>query len=296
MNSQESKIGLFGFIFSEAFRNISRRKLLHMVIVLGLGAALIIPSIFVLVSHNVILRVKSLSGEMGVVVFIKNEAQTIEIDKVRKTAAVILGEDTTVFVSKDDALEQILPEDQRKESLNILGENPLMDSLEIRFPENFPNRKQIDNLLEVLESSPATDEVIYDQEWLDNIFNIIKTVELISIVLGAFVIFSTLVIIVSLISLSLNNYRQELEVMHILGASRSTMRGPFIIKGLIHGTLSSTFAIIMLFVLYKIIQVRFFEFSFLPPAYTWGIVLVGILLGFSGSALSLRTWLKKNNL
>lgn len=296
MTDRESKIGLLTFIIREAFRNISRRKLLHLVIVLGLGAALVIPSIFVLVSHNVILKVKALSGEMGVVVFIKNDALTIEIDKIRKTAAVILGEDTTVFVSKDDALEQILPEDNRKESMDILGENPLMDSLEIRFPERFPNREQINELLDVLESSPATEEVIYDQEWLDNIFNMIKTVELITIVLGSFVIISTLVIIISLISLSLNNYRQELEVMHILGASRATMRGPFIIKGLVHGALSSTFAIIMLFVLYKIIQVRFVEFSFLPTVYTWGIVLMGILLGFSGSALSLRTWLKKNNL
>jgi cell division transport system permease protein len=91
--------------------------------------------------------------------------------------------------------------------------------------------------------------------------------------------------------------REEIVIMKLVGATNWFVRGPFLVEGIIQGTIGSLVAILFLFASYQFIMTRI---SLLIPFFTTTIgiehffklstklFMMGIILGITGSLLSLR--------
>ncbi len=85
--------------------------------------------------------------------------------------------------------------------------------------------------------------------------------------------------------------------MRLVGATNWFIRWPFVIEGAIHGMLGSLLSLLVLLISYKFILARL---SILVPFFTFDIdapqlmklsaklFMMGLILGISGSLLSLR--------
>ena len=84
---------------------------MHSVLLLGITAALILPSIFIMISYNAAEQIKAISGELNVVVFLKDGASDEAIADLKNKSAHILDEKTALFISKDEAFKYVMSED-----------------------------------------------------------------------------------------------------------------------------------------------------------------------------------------
>jgi cell division transport system permease protein len=96
--------------------------------------------------------------------------------------------------------------------------------------------------------------------------------------------------------------RDEVEIMRLVGATNSFIKGPFVAEGILHGLLGGGVGILILFGVFTFITTRitqlnapFFTISqlqFLSPTIISAIVGGGMIVGFFGSLFSLGKLLK----
>ncbi len=211
------------------------------------------------------------------------------------------------YISKEEALKQFKEEEKddenMKEALEIVGENPFPASLVITASDTSYYDK-IDSFFEqeygdiVLSSNYKKNKnVITDIK--NRIAFLQKTTFFSSI------LFFMIAILVTFNTVSMNIYthRREFEIMRLVGASNLYVKMPVIVEGVLYGLVSSFVAIILLVVtLYAIDpfaqrtleNVQIFDFYkqsiFMM---TMIIIITSIILGSISSYIAIRKYLEK---
>jgi cell division transport system permease protein len=120
---------------------------------------------------------------------------------------------------------------------------------------------------------------------------------LISLVIVIMLGLASLFIVYNTVRLTLFMRREEIVIMKLVGATNWFVRGPFLVEGFIQGLIGSVLAIIILFAAYKFMLAKLVE---LIPFFTANVgfdqlfklsaklLMMGLVLGISGSLLSLR--------
>jgi len=193
-----------------------------------------------------------------------------------------------------------------------LGQNA--DLLEGLMPEILPAALEI-SLLEVARSREGTERLIdllktnkdfhnfrYGQEWLDRYDAFIFLLRLTGTMAGGFLIFATLFIISNTIKLTIYARRDELEIMGLIGATPMFIKAPFMAEGACQGVIGALLALGGCHVLYYFFLKKGLaalltttaaeNIHFLPIEYQAGVVVLGLLLGFIGSLLPLRKFVR----
>jgi cell division transport system permease protein len=133
------------------------------------------------------------------------------------------------------------------------------------------------------------------------VLTIAKVISLVFLIAVVMLVVASTLLIANTIRLSIFARRREIEVMKLVGATNWFIRGPFMLEGLLCGLLGSILAVILL-VLGKAIALP----SILPHiggnssdvhalSFTLNAVLLlaaGLLLGATGSAVTLRRFLQ----
>ncbi|HEU5187310.1 MAG TPA: permease-like cell division protein FtsX [Candidatus Saccharimonadales bacterium] len=215
------------------------------------------------------------------------------------------------YTSKEQARELFKQQNkayfEQLEALGELGEqNPFPASL--RIYTNDPNRlEEINQLVnkdeyKLLQSEPAS----ISGERRSAIDTIARAAYFSEIVgLGASVIFVTLsiMIIFNTIRMAIFNRRDEIEIMKLIGAEKSFIRGPFIIEASLYGVFA---AIISVALMYGLLiaagpQLVAYDIEVSPTLAifaTWPLLIflaqlgVGVVIGVVSSLLAMRRYLK----
>ncbi len=141
------------------------------------------------------------------------------------------------FITRDDALEEFRSASGFGEALDALDENPLPHTLVVRpVSEELIN---VEALADYLHGLPETQRVQLDTEWVARLRGILdlgeRFVDIVTILLGL----GVLVVIGNTIRLEINNRREEIVVMKLVGGSDGFIRRPFLYLGLWYGFLGA---------------------------------------------------------
>lgn len=181
-------------------------------------------------------------------------------------------------------------------------ENPFPASFAIRV-KNLNDYPEIINLFQNSKFDPFIKKITDKRNVVQQLSDIIAGLG--NLGLGLTLIFSAITVLVmfNTIRLTIFNRRDEIEIMRLVGASNSYIRGPFIIEGLLYGIVgtvitSSLFLPILLLLMPKISS--FFELNFSGPGslgFNIGeLILIQLVLGgFLGmlsSTVVIRRYLK----
>jgi len=141
-------------------------------------------------------------------------------------------------------------------------------------------------------------DVRYDRRWIDRLLAVVRVIRGAGFALAAIFILAAAVTIMSVVRLALLARRQEIEIMQLVGAPLSYIRGPFVVEGTLLGLIGAALAVAGLWALYLsgrgplvawasgIMDTG--DLTFLPAASIAGLLLGGTLIGAVGGGLASR--------
>ena len=103
-----------------------------------------------------------------------------------------------------------------------------------------------------LKPLPQIEEVQYGQEWVETFSSLVHILRLTQWILGGLLVIAMVFIISNTLQLTISSRREEIEIMHLVGASPSFIQVPFYMEGLVQGLLGAGLAMFSLFFLYKV--------------------------------------------
>jgi cell division transport system permease protein len=149
------------------------------------------------------------------------------------------------FISAEQGLETFREASGFGAALDALEDNPLPAVIVVT-PEADMARAAVGELLVDLESRDGVARAELDQAWLARLYAILSVIERSAWVIGLLLSAAVLFIVGNTIRLDIENRREEIEVMKLLGASDAFIRRPFLYSGFWYGFLGAVLALILL--------------------------------------------------
>jgi len=289
-------------IFQRVRRNISTSPHLHWAATATIAFSLLIIGTFTLVYVNVNGLIKSWQANIRVVAYLQDGLPEGRRAPLEQGLAKLYGVGEIRYVSKDEAMNRLKGQVKHRLSLlEGLRENPLPASFEIRLVQGWQSRERLDPLVDQIKQFAGIDDVEYGQAWLRRFSQFIAFFRLVSLIIGVLIVAATVFVSANTIKLTLCTKRQELEIMSLVGATDAFIQTPFYIQNMIEGLLGGVIAVGVLFGTYKLfiggvesphLLLSSGDIAFLSPAACGALLSAGILIGWIGSFLSLKRFLR----
>jgi cell division transport system permease protein len=139
------------------------------------------------------------------------------------------------------------------------------------------------------------EEVQYDLLWIQRLATAIRLVRGVGALLGGILVLAGVFTISNVIRLTVYARQDELDIMRLVGATRSYVKGPFVLEGMIQGGLGGLVSVVLLWVAFRVLAADALSASelmgrsvvFLPWSLCLMIVVGGMGVGVIGSLVSL---------
>jgi len=290
-------VRIFGYFVSEAAVSLRRSWKVSLVAIVTIAMSLFIGGTFLLLTANLSRVVEEWRDEARIVIYLTADDLATEGSRVLEQASEPSWVTAVEEVSAAEArsrFENMFP--SVRELFKDWEEEPLPPSLEVTFDPEVVEEGRVDEWLASLRSDPAVVMVDDDRDWLLQLEALIAILTGLGAVVGVVLLTAAVFTIASVIRLTAYLYRDEIEVMRLVGATELFIRGPFYVEGFIQGLLGGLLAVGGLYLGYLILNPRtsttflgnVLVDRFLAPEVLLSLLVLGSLAGLFGAVLSLR--------
>jgi cell division transport system permease protein len=282
------------YSFKIAVQSIVHEKWINLLSILTIAAGLLFTTLTILAIYNIDIATKSLPEKFSVMIYLSDHVSQREKDAIINTARNNNAVEKVKFIPKDEALKEL--KSTLKDMGNILeglSENPLPDSMEIKFKSEAIGPEIVKNLTTRLGQLKGVQEIEYGEKFLSSLYSVrkgVKTVGLLVILLMSagmlFVCYSTVKILF---------YRKEkdIETYKLLGATRGFIRSPFLIEGAVIGFFGGVLGLIGIIAIYYLVVLKLgltfplFKSVIFPVDMSFSLPFAGLVLGITGAAIAI---------
>ena len=233
----------------------------YFLIIVSLSIVLLFLSSFLFTALNSEKIINEFKEKIPVVVFIKSESKKVEIIQFEKNLNINNNIKSFEFVSKQDAASS-LSEDLGENFIDYLGYNPLYDSYNIFFTAENVNTIYINQLVNEFENENFVQEVSYDLPLIELINTNIQILNKWLIFLGSAFFLLSIILMNNTIRLSVYSNRLIIKTMQLVGATKSFIKKPFILRQLTFGLCSWLLSSMIFLGLLYYFKNNFYDFSF----------------------------------
>lgn len=291
------------YIIEDALTNLRRSGWGGIASIATIAVSFVIVGIFFIITGNLGALVAEWKEQFQVTVFLEDGITAEQLGLLRKRIQNEAAVKGVTYTSKAEALQQFKRELTGKESLlEGLGENPIPASLQLRIHESYQTPDALKQFTTSLARLEGVEDVLYGQEWVDRVSAAVRMLRLLGMSVGLALALASLLIVSNTIRLTVYARSEEIEIMRLVGASRLHVRAPFLLEGLIQGSLGAGLALLLLFGAYRatlwqlqLTPGQVFGIgvgSFLEPQVAAAMVLAGAGVGAFGSLISVGRFLR----
>ncbi len=171
--------------------------------------------------------------------------------------------------------------------------NPLPDTLHVRID----NPENINEVYKKIKIMPGVEDLSYATDIAKQMEMFNKVVHTMTLVVVIFVAVLTIAIINNTIQLVIQNQKEEIEIMRLMGVSNWYIKLPLILQGAIYGFISAFIALIPMNAVQRGLLIVHEHFMVPSPLLATNIVtlalfVIAIGFGAGGSMLSIKEHLK----
>ncbi len=291
------------YIIEDALINIRRSGWGGVASIATIAVSFVIVGIFLIITGNLSAIITEWKEQFQVTVFLDDNITADQLNLLRRRVQSESAVQTVAYTSKEEALRQFKRDLKGKESLlEGLGENPIPASLQLHIHDSYQTPEALRQLAASLSRLEGVEDVMYGQEWVDRLSRIIRLLRLLGLSVGLALGLASLLIVSNTIRLAVYARAEEIEIMRLVGATRFHIRAPFLLEGMIQGTLGAGVALLLLFGAYQatlwqlgVTPGQIFGIglgAFLDSRWTTGMVLAGAGVGAFGSLISVGRFLR----
>jgi cell division transport system permease protein len=286
------------YFLTEAWTSVWRGRSAAMLSVLTIAIAGFVLGLFLLVAGHVQRTVDQWSRSAELSVYLRDEATDGERAAVRNALRAAPPVAAVEFVSKGDALARFqknFPE--LAPGVDSAGDNPLPASFEVRLGAG-QSAAVLERLSVRVSRMPGVADVRYDRRWLDRLESLGSFVRWTGLLLAAVLVLAAALTVTNVVRLSLHARRDEIEIMELVGAPLSFIRGPFVCEGMIQGGLGASIALVLLRVALALAVPRISALAeglfdvgrieFLSGLWVVGLIVGGMAIGCLGGLVASR--------
>jgi len=285
-----------------ALQNIYLNRLAAFFSIVTLTLTLVLFGIFLLVYHNVSGFLSSIQKDVEISVYLTDGVLDEEVQFIQRTLKKDERISSFRYLSKEDALAQFENDFSGDRLLQYLGANPLPASFEVNVKPVYQNPDDMSQVTMQLRKFPGVEEVQYGVEWLKNFSDFLTLIKFFGMGIGGGLAIAVVTIIAHAIRLHFYDRSEEVEIMKLIGATHRFIKNPFLLEGILLGTLGGILSCTVIFGLFLYVDThltdvggiigKLLRLHFLPPYVIGGILFSGAFLGGIGGELSLTYLLR----
>ena len=238
----------FLFLLSESFRALFRAKLPAAISSITIGIALVIFSLAYFTYVNLLGYSYKFKSKYRIEVFFQSD---LNADKARDLFNTILisdGIEQGEFINKEKAAE--LFKSYFHEDINeIIGENPLPMGGRYDIAVDYRNSTQMRSMVLDIRRLEGVDVASFPQGVISRVDSIVENILGVSMAMGIAIFIIAVILVSNTIRLIIHARQEAIETMHLLGATNSFIRFPFVVEGIIQGILGAGFSLLILYLL-----------------------------------------------
>ncbi len=300
------KFSNFRYLVKQGFINFKENRIMSVASIGVVLSCLIIVGVSGLIAMNINVFAEFLGNQNEVVVYLLDDASEEQINNVSNYIKNNENIASFDFVSKEEALT---------EQMNYLGEygelleayegdnNPLPASYRCKVKD----LRLIQNTSDQLVSLEGVEMVSTPTELAGVLITIKNVAYYGGLGILAILVFVSIVVIANTIRLTVFARRKEINIMKFVGATNGFIRLPFIVEGVVIGTISALITFVILSGGYYYLLnylattatgwLAMVSSVLIPYEFIWMPMLIvflgfGWFIGIVGSAISMRRYLK----
>lgn len=289
------------YLTHEGFRNVWVNRLMSLASVTVLMACLIIMGAGIMIYFNINNVVDKVQSQNVVMVYVADDASEDETTQIGNSLKGISNVESCEFVPKEVAFqEQIQSMGGDAALFEGFDEIPLPDAYKVTVKD----LSQFENTVSQIKQINKVDSVRENSDLASKLLSLRHAVSIVSVGLVIMLFLVALFIISNTIRITMFSRKLEISIMKAVGATNWFIRWPFMIEGMILGTISGIVSLGVLWGLYAVAEKVFAQtlsligFSLVPfSEYWWQILLVfvaiGLFTGGFGSLVSMAKYLKE---
>ena len=289
------------YLTHEGFRNVWVNRLMSLASVTVLMACLIIMGAGIMIYFNINNVVDKVQSQNVVMVYVADDASEDETTQIGTSLKGISNVESCEFVPKEVAFqEQIQSMGGDAALFEGFDEIPLPDAYKVTVKD----LSQFEDTVSQIKQINKVDSVRENSDLASKLLSLRHAVSIVSVGLVIMLFLVALFIISNTIRITMFSRKLEISIMKAVGATNWFIRWPFVIEGMILGTISGLVSLGVLWGLYAVAEKVFAQtlsligFSLVPfSEYWWQIlfvfVAIGLFTGGFGSLVSMAKYLKE---
>jgi cell division transport system permease protein len=201
---------------------------------------------------------------------------------------------TVKYIPKDKALNEL--KSTFKDIAYVLeglGENPLLDSIEVKLKSEAVGPETAKELSAKFSKVRGIEEIEYGEKFLSSIHSLKVGVKNIGFLFVVIMSIGMTFVCYSTVKILFYRKNKEIETYKLLGATKGFIRAPFIIEGAVVGFSSGVLSLAGILLLYYLIifklgfAIPLFKTIVFPINMSVFLPFIGLLIGMTGAVLAI---------
>ena len=292
------KLNNLSYLMKEGIRGIFLHGFMSFAAVCVTVACLLIVGSFSSLMYNVNIIVEDLNKTNEILVIIDENLPDAEARSVGTSINQIANVQQSVFVSREEALENFVAEHGNDPAFSGLQ----AEDLRHRYVVTLVDNALIKETVTSIEGIPGVAKISAEFELAEGFVTIRNVLRIASYTVIAVLLVVSLLIISNTVKLAMYDRRDEIAIMKMVGATNGFIRLPFVVEGFTLGMIGAILAFGLEWLMYDSLMVKLAEvdtlklFNFVPfTQLLWPMVATfvaaGLFVGIVGSWTSIRKFM-----
>ena len=284
------------FLLAESFRALFRAKLPAAISSITIAITLVIFSLAYFTYVNLLGYSYKFKSKYRIEVFFQSDLNTNETRDLFNTILISDGIEQGEFITKEKAAD-LFKLYFHEDIIDIIGENPLPMGGRYDINVDYRNSEQMSSMVRDIRRLAGVDVASFQHGVISRVDSIVENILWVSMVLGMIIFIISLILISNTIRLIIHARQEAIETMHLLGATNSFIRFPFVVEGIIQGLIGAGFSLLILYLLRSLQSYLLEPLVRLPLVEPANLIayniIFGLMLALIGSYRGISKYLPK---
>jgi cell division transport system permease protein len=222
-------------VFFATLGELVRAPFSNMMTIAVIGIALALPTGLHVLLQNVQQVTAQWDGAAQISLFLKQQTTDKQVEQLAALIRKRQDVSSVTSIPRAAALEEFRQNSGFGEALDALEDNPFPPVIVVYPTSEADNIDSVQAMLKALGKRPEVEHAQLDMQWLKRLYTIMDIGRRGIWVLATLLSISVLLVVGNTIRLAIENRREEIEIIKLIGGTNAFIRRPFLYTGFWYG-------------------------------------------------------------